>query len=115
MLRALMAADMDDIAIAGGGEHAGPRPVMLQYGVGTDRRAVQYMVDRRTRQVEPRAQLANAGDHAARRVVARRRGFVDQGPAGFGVGKDEVREGAAHVDPDQLHIPLIKLAGATHS
>ena len=46
MLRPLVAADVDDIAIAGSGDHAGHRPVMLQHGVGADRRAVQHMVDR---------------------------------------------------------------------
>jgi hypothetical protein len=107
MLRALVAPDMDDIPIAGSGDHAGHRPIVLQYCVGADRRAVQCMVNCRARQVETRAQLANSGDHAAGRVVACRRRFVDQGPAGFGVGENDVREGAADIDPDQVHITLI--------
>src|SRR5271169_1020095 len=60
--RALVASDVDDIAIAGSRNHAGHRPVMLQHRVGTDRRAVQYMVDRWTWQVETLTQLANSGD-----------------------------------------------------
>ena len=108
VLRALVASDVDDIAIAGSRNHAGHRPVMLQHCIGTDRRAVQYMVDCRARQVETRTQLANSGDHAARRVVSCRRRFVDQGPAGFRVGKNDVREGAADIDADQVHIALIQ-------
>ena len=107
MLRTLVASDVDDIAIAGSRDHAGDRPVMLQHGIGADRRAVQHMVDRLTRQVEACAQLADPGDHAARRVVFCRRRLVDQGPAGFRVGKHDVREGAADIDADQVHTVLI--------
>jgi hypothetical protein len=107
MLRTLVASDVDDIAIAGSRNHASDRPVIFQHGIGADRRAVQHMVDRLTRQVEACAQGADPGDHAARRVVLCRRRLVDQGPAGFRVGKNDVREGAADIDADQVHTVLI--------
>ena len=46
MLRALMAADMDDIAVPRGRNHAGDGAAMLEDGVGGDCRAVQHMIDR---------------------------------------------------------------------
>jgi hypothetical protein len=67
--------------------------------------SVQNVVDPLAQQIEPHAQLADAGDHAARRVVLCRRHVVDQSPAGFRVGKRNVRERAADIDPDQYIAP----------
>ena len=62
MLRALVAPDMDDVAIPGGGDHSGHRAVIFENRVGADRRAVQRMVDRRARYVRACTQLDDPGD-----------------------------------------------------
>ena len=54
---------------------------------------------------------ADAFDHAAGRVVRRRRNLVDRDPAGFLVDEDQVGERAADVDPDPLHAGAPASAG----
>ena len=45
ILRLLMQADVDDVAIALGGHHADDRAIVLQHGIGGIGRAVQDMID----------------------------------------------------------------------
>ena len=52
------------------------------------------------------------GDDAARGIVGRGRDLVHSRPAGIGVGIDQVRESAAHVDADQPH-PLRSLSSVS--
>ena len=109
MLRPLVPADVGDVAITGGGDHAGDRALVLEYGVGADRRAVQHVVDRLTRNAVARAQLDNTGDDTARRIVLCGRHLVDQIAPALGVGKDDIGKGAADIDPDQFHSRLTPL------
>ena len=103
MLRALVAPDMDDVAIARGGDHPGHGAVIFEDRVGADRRAVQHVVDRRARCFRARAQLRDPGDDTERGNVRRRRHLVDHDQAGFGIGQNKVGKGAPDIDPDQPH------------
>src|SRR6516164_1529827 len=103
MLRSLMTPDMDDIAIAGGCDHAGHGTVVFQYRIGADRCAMQYVIDPVPRHIEASAELAYAGDNAVGRIVLCRRRLVDQGPAGLRIGEHDIRERAADIYADQVH------------
>ena len=100
MLRALVAPDMDNVAIAGGGDHPGHGAVIFEDRVGADCRAVQHMVDRRARYFRPCTQFGNPGDDAERGVIGCCRHLVDHGLAGLGVSQHNVGKGAPDVDPD---------------
>ena len=103
VLRPLVAADMQDVAIAAGRDHAGDGAVVLEDGVGGDGGAVEHHVDGLARDPVLVAKRHQARDHAARRIVRGCGHLVDSRLAGLGVGIDQVREGAAHVDADQSH------------
>ena len=103
VLRPLVAADMQDVAIAAGRDHAGDGAVVLEDGVGGDGGAVEHHVDGLARNPVLVAKRHQARDHAARRIVRGCGHLVDSRLAGLGVGIDQVREGAAHVDADQSH------------
>ena len=106
MLRPLVAPDMDDVAIAFGGDHSGDGAIVLENRVGSDRRPVQHVVDRLARQAGTPAQFANASDDPARRVVRRGRHLVDQGLAGRGIGEHDIGEGAADIHSNEAHACL---------
>ena len=103
VLRPLVAADMQDVAIAAGRDHAGDGAVVLEDGVGGDGGAVEHRVDRLARNAVLVAKRHQAGDDAARGIVRGRGHLVDGRLAGLGVGIDQVRESAADVDADQPH------------
>ena len=103
MLRSLVAADVEDVAIAAGRDHAGDGAVVLEDGVGGDGGAVEHSIDGFARDSVLVAERHQALDDAARRVVRRGRDLVHDGPAGLGIGIDQVREGAAYIDADQPH------------
>ena len=106
VLRPLVPADMQDVAVAAGGDQAGDRAVMLEDGVGRDGGAMEHHVDRLARNSVLVAEGGKAGDDAARGIVGRGRDLVHAGLAGLGVGKDQVGEGAAHIDADHPHARL---------
>ena len=108
VLRPLVAADMQDIAIAAGGDHAGDGAVVLEDGIGGDGGAVEHHVDRLARDAVLVAERHQPLHDAARGVVGRGRDLVHGGRAGIRVGIDQVGESAAHIDPDQPH-PLRSL------
>ena len=111
VLRPLVAADMQDIAIAAGGDHAGDGAVVLEDGIGGDGGAVEHHVDGLARDAVLVAERHQPLHDAARGVVRRGRDLVHGGRAGIRVGIDQVRESAAHIDPDQPH-PLRSLWSA---
>ncbi len=105
VLRPLVAADVQDIAIAAGRDHAGHGAVVLEDGVGGDGGAVEHHVDRLARDVVLVAQRHQPLHDAARGVVGRRRDLVHGRAAGIRVGIDQIRERPAHIDADQPHPP----------
>ena len=111
VLRALVAADMDDVAVAGRGDHAGHGAVVLQHRVGRDRGAVEDVGDRFGRGAAPLAELGDACRGPFGGVVRGRGHLVDRALARLAVGDDEVCEGAADIDADQLHGPFARSRG----
>ena len=107
VLRALVAADMQDVAIAAVGDHAGPGAVMLEHSVGRNGGAVEDVIDGGGVEMVARAQFAQSIDRADRGIVGRGRHFVNQGDVPVGVGEYQIGKGAADIDPDQLHIALL--------
>ena len=103
VLRPLVAADMDDVAVAGGGDHAGLGAVVLEHRVGRDRGAVEDVGDRLGRRGAALAELGDARRRALGGIVRGRRHLVDRALARLAVGDDEVGEGATDIDADQLH------------
>ena len=103
--RPLVATDMDDVAEALGGHHAGLDPGVLQHEVGRDRRAVKQVVDRIERRPRLGTKMGHAVHHADGRVRRRRRRLVDRDAAFDFIDKDEIREGPTDIDADSLHGP----------
>src|SRR3979490_1983495 len=68
VLRPLVAADMQDVAIATGGDHAGDGAVVLEDGIGGDGGAVEHHVDRLARDAVLVAKRHQPLHDAARRV-----------------------------------------------
>src|SRR5207248_6473417 len=101
VLRPLVASDMQDVAIATGGDHAGNRSVMLEDGVGGDGGAVEHHVDGLTRDCTLVAKRREAGDNAARGVVWRGGNLVHAGLTRVGVSIDQVGESPANIHADQ--------------
>src|SRR5262249_54563994 len=64
VLRALMAADMNDVAIAAGGDHSGPGAFVFENSVGADRGSVKQMVELRDLDAFALAELGDSGNHA---------------------------------------------------
>ncbi len=103
MLDALVAGDMDDVAEAFIGHHAGARAAMLEHGVGRGGGAVEDIVDLARRHGIGAAELGDAPEHGAREVVGRGRDLVDRNLPGRAVAIDEIRERAADIDADRPH------------
>ena len=103
VLGPLVTADVDDVAVAGRGDHAGLGAVVLQHRVGRDRGAVEDVGDGFRRRGAPLAERGDACRSALRGVVRRGRHLVDRALARLAIGNDEVGEGAADIDADQLH------------
>ena len=100
-LRPAVAADVDQVAEAGGRDHAGARAVALEHDVGRDRRAVQQLRDVADVAPGERAQLAQAVHRRLRRVRRRARHLVDGD--GGAVEQHQVGEGSADIDADPDH------------
>ena len=65
MLDPLMAGDVDDVAETFIGQHAGARALVLQYGIGRRRGAVQHVVNVARCNAVVAANLGDALDDAA--------------------------------------------------
>ena len=111
VLGPLVTADMDDVAVAGGGDHAGLGAVVLEHRVGRDRGAVEDVGDGVGRRPAPLAERGDARRGALRGVVRRGGHLVDRALARLAIGNDEVGEGAADIDADQLHGPSARSCG----
>jgi hypothetical protein len=99
---ALVAADVDDVAEALGGDHPRLRALVLEDRVGRDRGAVHHQVDFGGADAAGGAEVADAaGDRRGDVLAAADLHHLD--PVGVVVEVDEVGEGAADVDPDRLH------------
>ena len=99
-------AHFDHVAMALGSEQRDVGALALQQGIGRDRRAVNDSVCHRehvrARQLQPPRQLIQPG-HDADRLIQRGRGrFREHGLATL-VDGNEIRVGAADVDPDREH------------
>ena len=106
VLRTLVAADVQDVAVALVGDHARPRPVVLEYGIGGDGGAVKDVIDTLGGDLVVRAQLSDAADGGERGILGRGRHLVDECAPAFGVREHDVGKGAAYVDADELHVCL---------
>ena len=94
-LRARAAAELDDIAKAARGDHAGARKPALQHGVGGGRGAVDDEVD----VAGAEAGFAERSNHAEGLVVGSGRHLGDANAAAVAcVDQDQVGEGAADID-----------------
>src|SRR5271163_3701785 len=98
-----MATDMQDVAEALIGDHAGSRTLVLEHGVGRRRRRVKNEVDRLGLDLIGGKQFQNAGHDALRRVFGRGRDLVDRDRAGSEIAINEVGESAADIDAYGLH------------
>ena len=93
-LRPRAAAELDDVAEAARGDHAGHRQPPLEHGVGRRRGAMDDQVDRLDRE----GGGVERGDHAMRLVVDGGRRLGDADLAVAAIDEDQVGEGAADVD-----------------
>jgi len=103
MLDALMAGDMDDVAEALVGQHAGTCPLVLQHRVGRGGGAMQHVIDIGRRDAIIAADFGYALNDAARRIVRRGRNLVNGDLIGAQVAIHDVGECAADVDTNRLH------------
>ena len=108
VLGALMAGDVEDVAVAARRDQPHARAVVLQERVGRDRRAVEERVD--GSRIAVRA--AHARDQALGGIGGRRGHLVDPDLRGLRVGDDDVRERPADVDAGELHRPLGPVLGS---
>jgi hypothetical protein len=101
--RLLVPRDMEDVAVALGGDQPDLRAVVLDHDVGRDRRAVEDLVQVGRRGAGVCGQLPDSGHRALRGVLRRRRELVDEDLAGFVVDVDQVGERTADIDSQSLH------------
>ena len=106
VLDALVAANVQDVAKAVVGDHAGTRALVFQDGVGGGGGAVEDVVDLRGKDAAGLAQLANAGHHADRRILRRCGHLVDRQIATVHVAEHQIGEGSTDVHTDRLHASL---------
>jgi hypothetical protein len=99
--RDVVAADLEHVLEARGGDERGRRRLALENGIRGRRRAVKDAQDVGGRAPRLGEHLADGGDEAARQVTGRRWCLRDPGGARAGVGEGDVGEGAAHVDGDR--------------
>ena len=103
VLNPLMPRDMDNVAEAFVGEHAGARAFVLQHRIGRGGGAVQHIIDLGQRDAVVAADFGDAGNDAARRIVGRGGNLVDGDVIGAQIAIHNVGEGTADIDADCLH------------
>ena len=102
--RLLVARNVENVAEAFGRDHADLGALVGQRDVGSDRGAMQQVVDLGQLHAGLSAEACDAFDHAASRVVWRRRNLIDGDLAGLLVNEDEIGECTADVDSNALHV-----------
>ena len=102
--RLLVPCDVEDVAVALRRDQPDRRTAVLDHDVRRDRGPVEDLVERGRRLARLLRELADPLDRALRGIVGRRRQLVDEDGAGGVVDVDEVREGAADVDSEALHV-----------
>ena len=108
-LRPCAAPEFKHVTKSGGGDQAGAAELALQYGVGRRCRAMDD--ERHARQV---AIGLRDGVHYTKGLVVQRAGNLGKAHCTAGlVEPDQVGEGAAHIDADQITVKSVVLA--THS
>ena len=100
-----LAADLEQVAEALGGDEARVGAAMLDQRIGGDGGAVAEVVDRGRRGLRRLAEaLDDAVGDGARRVVRRARHLPDADVTGGGVDEADVGERASRVDADAPHV-----------
>ena len=98
------AAQLQDVAEAGGGEQSAPRPAVLEQRVHRERGAVREVLDIARLEPEARPVLEEAGDDGA--LGLRRGGRLQRvDGAALPVHDQEVREGPADVHTGAIAWP----------
>src|SRR5581483_920480 len=98
--RHVLAADLEHVLEAGGGDERGRSTLALQDEVGRDRRAVEDAGDIAAGKPRDLQHLGNAVAETAGGVVRRRRRLRGPEPSGGGIEQRDVGERAARVDAD---------------
>ena len=101
-----MAGDVNHVAEAVGGEHAGPCTVIFQQSVGGSGRAVEDIIDLCGYNIYALTQRHNAGHDALGRVFHGGRQLVNRNPLRICVVIHQIRECAAYIDSNQIHAAL---------
>ena len=100
ILRPLVAADVDDVAVAGRGDHASLGAVVLKHRVGRDRGAMEDVGDCVRCRAAPLAERGDARRGALRRIVRRGGHLVNRALARLAIADDEIGKSAADIDAD---------------
>ena len=103
VVRLLVPRDVEDVAHPVRRDQPDLRARVREHDVGRDGRAVEEVVDLGERDAGLAAEIVDALDRPARRVVRRGRDLVDGDPTRLLVDEDQVGERAADVDADALH------------
>ena len=100
--------DVEDVAHTLGGDQPHRCTGSLEHDVCRNGGAVENRVDAIELEPVGLAQLRDARDGTARRIVRRRRDLVDVDRAGLLVHEDQVGERPSDVDADALHSGLLR-------
>ncbi len=115
VLRALVATNVDDVAIALGGDHAGASTVVSEQGIGGDRGAVEHVLNVAVVGLGHGTQSLDALHHANGRIVNGGGNFVNPGLLLGHIGQDQVGKGAANVYADESHTLSLRANVASDS
>ncbi len=99
-VRPLLAADLEQVAEAGGGDEAGADTAMLDQGVGGNGGAVAEIADGTGPSIDPGEAFLHAGGDAAGRVIGGGGDFPDLDLPGFIVEQAEIGECSSGVYSD---------------
>src|SRR5262249_2871549 len=103
MFDALMARNMNDVAKALVGEHAGTGALMLQHGVGGSGGSVQHVIDVPRRNAVVATDFSDALQDATRWIVGRGGDLMNSDLVGAQIAIHDVGKRTADIDTDRLH------------
>ena len=104
VLRPLVATDVENVAVALGGNHAGSRALIFQQGIGRDRGAVVDQGNAIERNGLVAAQLGNRAHDPNGRIVRGGWHFMDCQTISLGVCTNGVCERPAYVNSNESHV-----------